>query len=53
MFIAVIIPTTRGAWNWADIGIGLATNAVILAAVMAVMASVGRYGRRRGASDRG
>lgn len=45
VFVAVIIPTTRGSWSWAEIGIGVATNLVILAVMLAVMAALRRYGR--------
>lgn len=46
IFVAVIIPTTRGAWTWADIGIGLLANGVILAVALILVALVRRFWRR-------
>lgn len=36
VFVAVIIPSTRSGWTWMDIAMGLLSNAVILAVILAV-----------------
>jgi threonine/homoserine efflux transporter RhtA len=36
VFVAVIIPTTRAGWSWTDVGVGLISNAVILAVLLVI-----------------
>ena len=45
IFVAVIIPTTRGASGWAEIGIGLLANALILAVILTLALIVRSYWR--------
>lgn len=45
VFVAVIIPTTRGSGDLVQIGVGIVTNAVVVAAVMLGLLA---YSRLRG-----
>ncbi len=42
VFVAVIIPSTRGGLSWMDLGMGLLANAAILAVILAVTMIVRR-----------
>lgn len=45
VFVAVIIPTTRGQAGWEAIAVGLVSNLAILAVLAAALAAVLRYRR--------